>query len=452
MQNYTFTPDRAARRTAGKSPQWVLRLLPVLLFLAGCTPAPESSVLGYMLARLLGTSGPSPIITTGSITGRILDTSASPIAGATALVATRDGRPFAATSDVTGYYTITAAPTGQYAVAAVAPGFEENVAVDALGLPYLVTVKPDAATPAPDLVLAQHVPAALPAPLPDAVELRQTAEYKASAPYPPGASANVQAFSFVRDGAVVDTLRLYLPPDPPADQKLPLLFMIYPTDVDGWETVSVAFAAAGYAFLAISPIATATVDIDGHAQDARVALDLARSGDLSPDLDPGIDPDNVVVIGGSFSSPILHRLLRDERDAIAAWVTVGGISNAFLGAADYYADRIELPAQYEYAIPALGAPNLYPLLLLRYSPVYTAAQLPPTLIIHTNVDQVTRIEQAYALEAALKVAGVPVDTYYYADVSHYLQIGDDLTAAGKEMYELVIAFAQRHQNVKTTGP
>ena len=76
----------------------------------------------------------------------------------------------------------------------------------------------------------------------------------------------------------------------------------------------------------------------------------------------------------------------------------------FSGTADFYAGRLEMPPQYELLIPALGAPNLYPLPFLRYSPVYTAAQLPPTLIIHTDVDKVTPIDQAYQLEAALKAA------------------------------------------------
>jgi acetyl esterase/lipase len=222
-----------------------------------------------------------------------------------------------------------------------------------------------------------------------------------------------------------------------------MLFMIYPTAVDGWETVSVAFAAAGYAFVAISPSSARALAIDEHAQDARVALALARGGYL----DPAIAPDKVVMLGGSFSSPILHRLMRDERDAVAAWINVGGVSNAFLGTEDFYAGNLEMPPQYELLIPALGPPNLYPLFFLRYSPVYTAAQLPPTLIIHTAVDKVTPISQAYELEAALKAAGVPLEVFYYEDVSHYLQIGDDLTEAGKQMYNLVIDFAQRYQSL-----
>jgi acetyl esterase/lipase len=219
--------------------------------------------------------------------------------------------------------------------------------------------------------------------------------------------------------------------------------MIYPTAVDNWESVSVSFAAAGYAFVAISPISDRGLAINEHAQDARVALALARGGYLHP----AIFPDQVVVLGGSFSSPILHRLMRDEREAVVAWITVGGISNAFTGSADFYAGRLEVTPDFELLIPALGAPNLYPLQFLRYSPVYTAAQLPPTLIIHTAADKVTPIDQAYQLEAALKAADVPVEVFYYEDVSHYLQIGDDLSEAGQEMYHLILDFARRYQSL-----
>mgnify|MGYP001000194810 CR=1 FL=1 len=128
---------------------------------------------------------------------------------------------------------------------------------------------------------------------------------------------------------------------------------------------------------------------------------------------------------------------------IAGWVTVGGISNAFSGTASFYAGQLEIPPQYEFLIPALGLPNLYPLDFLRFSPVYTAAQLPPTLIIHTDVDHVIPIDQAYQLEAALHANQVPVEVYYYKDVSHYLQIDENMTEQGREMFYRVLTFAQR---------
>jgi acetyl esterase/lipase len=218
------------------------------------------------------------------------------------------------------------------------------------------------------------------------------------------------------------------------------LFAVFPGDINGWEPVSVAFASQGYVLVAISPAGARGVDIEAHTLDARVALALAREGYLG--LDVGARP--AVALGGSFSSAILHRLLRDEPDEFAAWVTVGGISNAFTGTADFYAGKLEIPEKYALVIPALGPANLYPVPFLRYSPVYTAAELPPTLIIHTDADHVIPIDQAYELEAALRTAGVPVEVFYYKDVSHYLQVGENMTAEGVEMFYLVIDFATRY--------
>lgn len=416
---------------------WLL----VCLLLAGCTPAPEANVAGYLLARQLGTLGPAdPSIAPGSVTGWVHH-DGEPLAGATVVIAERNATPHTGVSDDTGHYRIDGIPPGQYVPAAVAPGFEETIARGFLNIPRLVTVTSDTVTEAPPLALRPHLSQPLPEPLAASVALSVTATFTAATNFPPDAQADVTAFQFTHDGETVDTLRLYLPPDLSPDAQLPLLFMVYPTEADNWSPVSVGFASQGFALVALSPIGERAVDIDAHAQDARVAFHLAQDGSLSPHIAPG----DAVALGGSFSSPILHRFLRDERDQIAGWVTVGGISNAFAGAADFYAGLLEIPPDFAFLVPALGMPNLQPLQLLRYSPVYTAAQLPSTLIIHTDADRLIPIEQAYELEAALHAAGVHVEAFYYEDVSHYLQIGDDLTEAGAEMFYLVIDFARRMQ-------
>ena len=158
-----------------------------------------------------------------------------------------------------------------------------------------------------------------------------------------------------------------------------------------------------------------------------------------------------MALGGSFSSAILIRLLRDVdsdkgEGEIVAWVSVGGIANAFTGTADFYAGRIEMPPQYRLLIPALGPANLYPLAFLRYSPVYVASEFPPTMIVHTAADRIIPISQAEELEAQLRRAKIPVEAFYYDDVSHYLQIGDDMTAAGTEMFWRILKFIEQWHN------
>lgn len=416
------------------------------LLLAACVPTPQGNVIGYYIARQFGAfseQSEANDAPTGSLSGTVVNPAGEAIEGATVLVASRTGTPFAAQTDATGHYSITNVPVGQYVPAAIAPGYDETIPQGWMKIPTLATIEAGSDTTLPTITLQPHVAEALPAPLPSAVALQETESYTASSPFPTGAAAQIHAYRFDYAGATIDSLRVYLPLTLPPDQQLPTLFMVYPTEVDYWETVSVAFAAAGYAFVAVSPIGDRALAIDEHAQDARVALALARGGHLHP----AIAANEIIVLGGSFSAPILHRLLRDESEVISAWITVGGISNAFSGSADFYAGRLEMPPEYELLIPALGAPNLYPLLFLRYSPVYTAAQLPPTLIIHTNADKVTPINQAYQLEAALKAANKPLEVFYYEDVSHYLQIGDNLSEAGQEMYYLILDFARRYQSL-----
>ena len=93
--------------------------------------------------------------------------------------------------------------------------------------------------------------------------------------------------------------------------------------------------------VAHSPVANWGIDVDEHAMDARIALTLARTGALGPYFQDA----PAVALGGSFSSGILNRLLRDMgRDDISAWVTIGGIGDAFSGAHDFYTGAITVPA------------------------------------------------------------------------------------------------------------
>ena len=429
-----------ANHLSCRHPWSVARLALFLLtaaLLAACEPSETGNVIGYLIEQRLG--GPveaAPSAGRGSLAGQVLF-AGEPVADASVLVATRTGTPFSARTDATGHYRIENIPPGQYVPAAVAPSFEETALSGAFGIPYLVTVRARETAHAPALTLRRHLPHPLPAPLPDAAHLTAGEPVAITAPFPAGAQAWRQPFSFARNGVINRSLRLYRP-FPDAGEKLALLFGLFPGEVDDWDPVNVALANAGYTVVALSPSASWGLDVAAHTEDARLALALARGGHLGVDLADA----PAVALGGSFSSAILHRLLRDERDQFAAWVTLGGISNAFSGSADFYAHRLALPERFRFVIPALGPANIYPLPFLYYSPVYTASHLPPTMIIHTGVDRIIPIGQAYELESALRAAGVPVEVLYYEDVSHYLQIGDDITESGQEMFWQVLTFLE----------
>ncbi len=413
----------------------------ICVLLAGCQSTPAGNVLGYLVAERLGTQPPrASTAAQGALAGRIEDTASRPIAGATVIVAEADGTPHTAITAADGSYRIDGVPPGQYVPAAVAPGYGEAAMTGLFGIPKLMTIHSGATTAAPALVLPVYAPVPLPDNLAAAVTLRQSATYTATASFPENATADVASFAFDYAGATVDTLRLYLPTNRPPAARYPLLLLVYPSPVDDWQEVSVAFADQGFAVVAISPTAARGTDAEAHAQDARVALELARSGALG-DV---IGDNRPVALGGSFSSAVLARLLRAAGDDLAGWVTLGGLANAFTGAADFYAGKLTIPPPYELLVPALGPPNLYPLAFLAYSPVYYASELPPTMIIHTAADRILPIDQAYDLAAAVQAAGIPLETYYYEDVSHYLGIGENLTDAGREMFYKIVEFVQRY--------
>lgn len=430
-----------SRRTGLPALRVVRVLAPILLgmvLLAGCQPAPQVNVASYLLARQFGALQRQPG-EPGSIMGRVVH-DAAPVAGATVLVAERTGTAHTARTDADGRYRIDGVPPGVYALAGVAPGLAEGELTAPDGHTVLLTVEAGTVISAADLVLQPLAPPTLPADLATAVNLRQTGSYTITAPFPEGAAAQVRAYAFDAGGVTVDSLRLYLPADATPDDRYPLLLFVAPTAIDDWQNVSAAFAASGYAVVGLAPAPARGVNADAQAGDAHIALRLAQSGALGPE----IGANRPIAMGGSYSSAILARLLRLEGDNLAGWVTVGGLADAFAGARAYYAGQIEMPPQYSLLVPALGAPSRYPLEFLRYSPVFVAAELPATMIIHTAADKVLPIDQAYALAAATRAAGVPVETYYYEDVSHYLGIGENLTDSGREMYYRILEFLQRN--------
>ena len=436
---------RSVRRP--RTPRWGILLFAIaaLGLLAGCSTG-QRNVAVYLLADATGALHPADPAVTGTISGTVRSGAAGPLDQATVIVADRIGTPYTAVTDTAGRFRLTA-PVGSYVVGAVAPGYAEGQTRDDTGQ-ATVTVTADGATVAPPLVLAPLDVPAPPADLADAVQLTPTRVYTATSAFPAGSAAQVHAYSFTRAGVVNDTLRLYTPLEFDPATPLPLLLAVYPGTVEGWESVSVSLAAQGYALVAVAPVGAWELDVEQHAADARVALTLAQQGAFPVDMDAS----RPVALGGSFSSAILYRLLRQDPAGFGGWVTVGGIADAFSGAAAFYTDAITVPPDYRFAIPALGNPSRDPAAFLRFSPLYDVHSLPPTLLIHTAADEIIPIDQAYALEAALRAAGIPVETYYYEDVSHYLQIEENMTDAGREMFARVVDFIERYGSGAPSAP
>ncbi len=383
---------------------------------------------------LLPAAGTNTAVIRGSVTFK-----GEPLAGATVLVAEPQGTPHVTRSNSDGTYELRKLPPGTYIPIVVAAGFEDEVLRNSFGLPWAVSVESDQLIVIPEISLqVLDVPPLMPGTAAHS-ELKLQGSYTATSPFPEGASAQVQHWAFQRNGVVNDTLFVYLPAQAgKEDTEFPLLFAIYPGHSLMWEDVSIAFASQGYAVVALSPLVAYGRDVIEHGEDTRLALHFARNGNLGSAIDSRFP----LAISGSYGSAVLNRLVRIEPSVFVGVAMLGGISNAFTGAAKFYAGDLDWPPEFGFALAALGTANAKPGNFMHFSPVYTAEVMPPTLLLHTQADETVPIAQSYEYAAALRAAGVPVRTYYFTDDSHYLRVGKETSQTTRRVFRQVIFFLQ----------
>jgi hypothetical protein len=396
---------------------------------------------------------------TGSIVGVIQDTAGQPIAEAVALVATVEGKTFQARSDARGRYRIDGVPPGRYVPMAAAWGYDEQNGPS-------LQVRAGEQQSDVDLRLALHEVGPI---TPTNLQIGQ--RWQATTEFPEPLFATRIPFTFTLDGLSINNGQIYLPaqspearsetgqssegqtlegvgdsassptfPTPPAFPNPPTLVIIYPSHPLNWNAASVALTRDGNPVLALGPDGDRALDIEGHVRDFRAALQLWREGDLT--LLP-FEPDNWVLMSGSFGSLIMFRALRDLPATPPAIVNVGGVSDAFLGIQALYADReaLKIPPPYDSAIAAMGRPDRDPAFFFGYSPVFSASKLPPMFVIHTYNDEVIPYTQGEAMAAALAAAGVPHDLLLYEDTTHYLDAYNP-TPGTELVYERVLKYVQ----------
>ena len=88
----------------------------------------------------------------------------------------------------------------------------------------------------------------------------------------------------------------------------------------------------------------------------------------------------------------------------------------------------------------LGTANERPDGYMQYAPVYSAAEMPPILLVHTLKDEMVPLSQSLEYETALRDAGVPVETIYFEDESHYLQLGAQTSDTTRYLFASVLRF------------
>lgn len=371
----------------------------------------------------------------GVLAGQVLH-DGHPVADAVVLVAQPAGTPHVTHTDAEGRYLLTELPQGSYVPIAGGPGFEYGMPRSILGLPVSVAVQDGVPAVAPVIELELEIQDVLAPVTPEDYGLEPAGSYVAETPFPKGAQAQVQRWTFERAEAVNDSLYLYLPLNLGPDERIPMLLALYPSATRNWEDISVGFASQGFGVVAMSPLGARGRNVTEHAIDARLILQFASQGLL----DPRLDDSRLLAISGSYGAAILNKLIRISDREFAAVVTLGGISNAFTGSAAFYSGELVWPPVFRYALAMLGTANERPDSYMQYAPVYSAGEMPPILLVHTLKDEMVPLSQSLEYELALRDAGVPVETIYFKDESHYLQLGARTSDTTRYLFASVLDF------------
>ncbi len=366
---------------------------------------------------------------TGSFSGAIRTANGQPLAGGVALVASVRGEVYQARSDAAGAFRVDGIPPGRYTPMGAAWGFAESNG------PAL-TINVGQERKGIDFNLAPYQPSPVE---PTALTVGPT--YVASSDFPTSLTARRIPFTFTLDSLVIEGGQFYVPDV--LTQTLPTIFIIYPSPAINWSNVSAAMAHEGFAVITVGPDSDRGLDIEGHVRDFRAVFQLWQDGrfaDMAPDAT--LDHKRWLLMSGSFGSLMLFRALRDLPPPPAI-VSVGGISDAFLGVQSLYSTELKIPPPYDAYVAALGRPDRDPAFFFGYSPLFYAAHLPPIFIIHSYGDEVIPYNQATALSAALDASQAAHETLLYQDTTHYLDAYNP-TDSTYLVFQRAMAFARAH--------
>ncbi|TEU16796.1 MAG: hypothetical protein E3J21_09870 [Anaerolineales bacterium] len=362
----------------------------------------------------------------GSFEGTVQDTEGQPLPGATVLVATGRGVTYAASTDIQGHYRIDEVPEGTYVPIAARWGYDERTSKP-------VKIKSGRHRPGVDFAMPRAP--ALSIATDDSLQIGEPE--RAWTSFPESAYATRREFSFENDGYIITGCLVYEPVE--MQGPFPTLVMLYPGPAINWEGASIPFVAQGYVVMAIGPLEERGRDVEGHVRDALKAVAFLKEGRLSEQA----EPTRMGVLGGSFSSLILFRVLRHSDDFAAA-VSVGGVSDVFLSLHDtYYQEGYQLQPPFDQILMSLGRPHRHPENYLPNSAVFYAADLPPLCLIHGVQDITVLADQSIRLADQLEALGKPCELHLYSGTAHYPGV-EDPTPETADMFEKILGFFDRY--------
>ena len=362
----------------------------------------------------------------GSFEGTVRDTEGQPLPGATVLVSTQRGVTYATSTDAQGHYRIDEVPEGKYVPIAARWGYEERTLKP-------VKIKSGQHWPGVDFAMPRTRP--LPIATDDSLQIGEPERVWAS--FPESTYATRREFSFENDGHIITGCMVYEPVE--MQGPFPTLVMLYPGPALNWEGASIPFVGQGYVVMATGPLEERGKDVEGHVRDALKAVAFLKEGRLSGQA----DTTRMGVLGGSFSSLILFRVLHHTNDLIAG-VSVGGVSDVFLVLYDtYYQEGYQLRPDFDRILMSLGRPNRHPENYLLNSAVFYAAELPPLCLIHGVQDTTVLADQSIRLADQLQALGKPCELHLYPGTGHYPGV-ENPTPETADMFEKILGFFDRY--------
>ncbi|MBC7248673.1 MAG: carboxypeptidase regulatory-like domain-containing protein [Anaerolineae bacterium] len=341
----------------------------------------------------------------GGLSGLVNDESGHPVAGATVLVASPLGDTFVTESDEKGRYHLGDLPPGFYRPVAACRGYADTVYRAPLHL-NAVLVRPGKEVTGVNLTLLAED---LTVPLFEAVELgpvEAAAHQEGDDLY----QAHRREYRLLHGEVVVGEGYVYEPLV--GEGPWPTLLVILPGPVLEWEIVPVPLAAQGFVVMAVHP--ARRMDIEGEVDSMRAALVALRAGQLSTRA----DATRIGVLGGSFTSLHVYRLLQQEGEINAALV-LGGVADGFLIRRQFEEGTL-LPAYgFDKVLVGLGLPHRAPQLYFRYSVRYHLEGLPPLCLIHGLADDFVSYSHSELLAEELAARGIPHQLHLVPGLAHY---------------------------------
>ncbi len=387
---------------------------------------PVRNTLQYRLFERLPALAPQPGAP-AAVYGTVRDSAGRPIANAMVAVAAHDGTTYSAETDAQGGYTIPGVPAGSYVPAAAAAGYTDTF-VRRLGLlrvgvdgaaPLNITLQP---APPPGHTAASDF------------QLSAGRALQVNAPLP--ASAISQTVTYRVAGRPNQTT-LFFTPNDGATTPLPVLLCVYPGAAETWDTVSFPLAAAGYAVIAVGP--AYALDLEPDVDDLERLLDAVRAGQL-----PRADPARIAVLGGSYSSLHVLRLLERNDQPVRAALLMGPPTDLFEMRRQYVINGLVPPFDLDQALIALGFPDRNPEPYWRYSARFHARSLTaPLMLIHSKTDEVIPFAQSQLLSDELQRIGTPHELHILEGMGHYL-LATERTPAVDALYAMTLDFFKAH--------